>query len=342
MVLRRYLKYLLSIATIICLNFIIIIYVTEFLNLTSLFSISDNTTSTNPTHLLLITPANSCRQFTVSDNHPFFEREYPQLNLPRRLSNLSYENNLHQLHSLRLIVIACARNIESYIDKYRSHIEPILDLFHSSSRILILESDSNDKTVEKLYQLSRTQVYAYAKMSKIYPNRTNRLAFCRNILLDKAHDLKADYIFVTDPDIFAVKISSFLSNFQYNINDWSVMTASTNGLYYDIWALRTLSNSVMNYDVWHRICELINPENNYCYQSATNLIIGIHQKHIPIEYGLIEVRSAFGGAGLYRAKSTYKCKYNGENSTCEHVPFHLCVREKNQARIFINSQFQID
>jgi hypothetical protein len=57
-------------------------------------------------------------------------------------------------------------------------------------------------------------------------------------------------------------------------------------------------------------------------------IFDINQKPIPSEYGLMEVHSAFGGAGLYEA--------------CEHVPFHLCIREKNnQGRIFINFDFQI-
>jgi hypothetical protein len=75
-----------------------------------------------------------CRPFTVSDNRSFFEREYPQSNLPRRLSNSSYESILRQLRSMRLIVVSCARNVERNIDRYRRHIEPIIDLFHSSSR----------------------------------------------------------------------------------------------------------------------------------------------------------------------------------------------------------------
>ncbi|CAF1540048.1 unnamed protein product, partial [Adineta steineri] len=106
-----------------------------------------------------------------------------------------------------------------------SHIELILDLFHSSSRILICESDSNDKTLEKLNEWSRAQVYTYGNMLKTYSERTDRLAFCRNKLLNKAHDLKADYILVTDLDTFSTTVSSFLSNFRYNIDDWSVMTA---------------------------------------------------------------------------------------------------------------------
>ncbi|CAF0928145.1 unnamed protein product [Adineta steineri] len=360
MVLRRRskrlkLKYLIAVTIISFLNLIVIIFVRKYLNYTSLPSTSSTTTSTSSTsithflsetsidstHLLLTSSIIGCRQFPAYNNRSFYEREYPQLNLPQRISNSSYKNILHQLQSLRLIIISCVRNVASKIDKYQKHIEPILDLFHPSSRILIFESDSNDKTVEKLYQWSRAQVYTYGTLLKKYPDTTKRLAYCRNILLDKAHSLKADYILVTDIDIFSTTVSSFLSNFQYNINDWSVMTVSSSGLYHDIWALRTLSNSVMNYDVWNRIENLEKPKHNYCKQSLIKSIIGIHQKHIPIERGLIEVRSAFGGGGLYRANSTYQCKYNSRSSTCEHVPFHLCIRDMNDARIFINSQFQI-
>ncbi|CAF1414528.1 unnamed protein product [Adineta steineri] len=282
-----------------------------------------------------------CRPYILSDNRSFFVREYPQSNLPQRISNSSYQNVLRQLPSLRLVVLGCARNVERDLDKFQSHIEPIIDLFHSSSRILIFESDSKDKTVKKLRQWSRVELYTYSKLIELYPERTDRLAYCRNMLMDKAHLLLPNYIFIVDLDRFSTTVSSFLSNFQYDTNQWSVMTATSHDTYYDIWALRTLSDSVMNYDVWHRVSDLETPLNNYCHASVYDGIVRIHIKRIPIEHGLIEVRSAFNGAGLYKANSTYKCKYDGGGYTCEHVPFHLCIREKNQARIFINPEFQV-
>ncbi|CAF1370292.1 unnamed protein product [Adineta steineri] len=282
-----------------------------------------------------------CRPYILSDNRSFFVREYPQSNLPQRISNASYQNLLRQLPYLRLVVLGCARNVERDLDAFRSHIEPIINLFHSSSRILIFESDSKDKTVKKLRQWSRVELYTYSKLIELYPERTDRLAYCRNMLMDKAHLLLSDYIFIVDLDRFSTTVPSFLSNFQYDTNQWSVMTATSHDTYYDIWALRTLSDSVMNYDVWHRVSDLEAPLNNYCHASVYDGIVRIHIKRIPIEHGLIEVRSAFNGAGLYKVNSTYNCKYDGGGYTCEHVPFHLCIREKNQARIFINPEFQV-
>jgi len=283
----------------------------------------------------------NCLPYTVPDNRSFFEREPPQLNLPRRISYSSDQDLFRYLLSLRLNVLATARNVEANIDNFRKHIEPIVDLFHPSSRILICESDSTDKTVEKLYEWPRAQVYRYGNISKSYPDRSNRIAFCRNKLLNITHRIITDYILVVDLDIFVTSISTFISNFRYDTGDWSVMTATTRGSYYDIWALRTLSDSILNFDVWHRIWDIQRNNNKYCSKSVTDQIIGIHQKAIPIEHDLIEVRSAFNGAGLYKTNVTYGCKYSGANSTCEHVPFHLCIREKNQARIFINPAFVI-
>jgi len=143
---------------------------------------------------------------------------------------------------------------------------------------------------------------------------------------------------ILDVDIFAANVSSFLTNFDYDPDDWSVMTANLIDPYYDIWALRTLSDTVLNYDVWHRVWGMQHI-TNYCQDSLIDNTVRIHQKPFPMKLGVLEVRSAFGGAGLYNMEATTYCNYSGEGHTCEHVLFHLCMREANQAKIFINSRF---
>ena len=279
-----------------------------------------------------------CKPFAVSDTRPFFDREPPQPNLPRRISNSTRHGLLRRLRSLRLILVACAYNVEKDVDKFRKHVEPIVNLFHPTSRIFILESDSTDNTLTKLRQWSRAHVFTYGNLTKTIPYRTERIAYCRNALMQKARELEPDYLLVLDLDIFAANVSSFLTNFDYDTRDWSVMTANLIKDYYDIWALRTLSDTVLNYDVWHRIWAL-QWEKNYCYNSALKYIVQIHQKPYPSDREVLEVRSAFGGAGLYRMDAVNDCSYSGEAFTCEHVPFHTCMKEKNQARIFINPRF---
>jgi hypothetical protein len=120
------------------------------------------------------------------------------------------------------------------------------------------------------------------------------------------------------------------------------MTATEVYGYFDIWALRTLSDSVLNFDVWQRVSEIAKSNVSYCSDTISKQIIDVHQHTIiPIERGLIEVRSAFGGTGLYKANATYGCKYYAKGFTCEHISFNLCIREKNKGRIFINPEFVI-
>ena len=280
-----------------------------------------------------------CLNFTVPDERPFFDREPPQLNLPRLASDVSQRSLLRRLRSLRLAAIACAFNVEKEVNKFRAHVEPIVDLFHPSSRILILESDSTDKTYEKLQQWRRAEVYTYGNLSISIPRRTERIAYCRNQLLDKARAIQPDYMLILDLDIFATNVSSFLSNFNYNTEDWSVMTANLlKTHYYDIWALRTYSETILNFDCWHRVWAL-GFSDRYCIDQVIEKTITIHQKPLAAHRPLLEVRSAFGGAAIYKTEATEGCSYSGDYQTCEHAPFHTCMRERNQARIFINPKF---
>jgi hypothetical protein len=294
------------------------------------------------TTLKVLHKLRKCHLINVTDTRPFFEREPPQLNLPRKTAYSSREHLLRHLRSLRLVTVACARNTEPNIDNFRNHVEPIVDLFHPSSRILIFESDSSDNTLKRFRQWPRADVYSAGNLRNSLPQRTDRISLCRNQLLEKARELKPDYLLVLDADIFSANISSFLTNFDYHIDDWSVMTANLLVKeYYDIWALRTLSETILNYDVYHRIWAMTHFAN-YCTDVMTTKLITIHQKAFPIERGLLEVRSAFDGAGLYKMVATNGYDYSTNHVTCEHVPFHVCMREKNQARIFINPKFSND
>jgi len=286
-------------------------------------------------------PTISCVPYVASDNRSFFERESRPLNPPRRVSYASDDELFRYLRSIRLITLVCARNVEKYVDQFRKHIEPIVDLFHPTSSIHILQSDSTDGTLVKLYQWSRAQIYSRFYIDRSIQLRHNRIAHCRNELLNRARQLTSDYIFFVDFDGFTSNISSFISNFRYHTDDWSVMTASASSSYYDIWALRTLSDEILNFDIWRKVRDLQNIQPKYCPESVVDQIVTLNQKAIPSHYGLIEVRSAFGGAGIYKMSATIGCNYTLNYEGCEHVPFHLCLREKNQARIFINPEFLI-
>jgi len=258
------------------------------------------------------------------------------------------EFKLAFLKNSSLIVAACARNIEGDLFGFRERIENITSLF-GEYHIFIGESDSNDSTLMYLRQWAkendRVTIRTYGNLSHNMTIRPVRIAYCRNNLLDeiRSTDLfrlpKRTFYMVADPDINKrLDQPNFLSNFDYSIDEWGVMTASRYGNYYDIWALR---NDVINYDCW-RIQEntLVNIAT---FGKTYHTHLSAHMKPIPSNHSLIPVDSAFGGAAIYQIKYLNGCRYSGYESfeICEHVPFNLCVTQ-NEGKIFINPKFQND
>lgn len=186
---------------------------------------------------------------------------------------------------------------------------------------------------------------------KILSSGTQRLAYCRNFLLERARaDMPLfDFYLVLDVDVTSsttFTTDNFLSNFLYPASSWAVMTATQTDRYYDIWALRTWPT--MTFDFLQRARQL--SSISIAWPWITERLISIHQKPIPRDHPLIEVESAFGGAGIYAARYlSNECVYDGwinhgwwwYREQCEHVAFNRCVRRKaGNGKLFINPQFQ--
>lgn len=247
-----------------------------------------------------------------------------------------------------LIIAVCIRDAERHLSIFRENIDNITSLF-GDYHIFVGESDSSDETSIFLRQWSEntTQVTikTYGNLSASIPRRSERIAYCRNNLLDEArhHPLsqRSNHTFYMVVDVdrnTRLDQRNFLSNFDYAIPEWGAMTASQRGIYYDIWALR---NDVVNYDCWrmaYNIFVILVTRNR-----AIQRYVLVHQEPIPSNHSLIPVDSAFCGAAIYQMKYIHQCRYSGYDSgeICEHVPFNRCVT-RNGGQIFINPQFQID
>ena len=182
----------------------------------------------------------------------------------------------------------------------------------------------------------------YGNLAATYStNRAHRIAYCRNDLLQIARRNKwittAKFLLVMDIDMNAntvLTVESFLTNFEYDIRDWAVMTASQTKLYYDIWAVRSRT---LDYDCW----KVVDPLQHQ--DIARKIYINVHMKPIPRYFALISVRSAFGGFGIYQTAYLNNCYYEAfderSKQKCEHVSFHDCVI-RNGGQIFINPKFQ--
>jgi hypothetical protein len=232
----------------------------------------------------------------------------------------------------------CARTLGRDIARLRS-------AFGSARAIkfFIVESDSSDRTVDELKRLSQASddvtFLSLGSLSCQMPNRTERLAFCRNHYLaeicSNPRFSLASYVAIADFDGVngGLNEEAVSSCWKAGV-DWDVCTANQKDFYYDVWALR--HSTWCPGDCWEEyraLCDLI--DRNQALE------IAVHSKMLHIEEGAkpIEVDSAFGGLAIYKRAALLVSRYQATRAdgaaVCEHVPFHKAIRRAGY-RIFIN------
>jgi glycosyltransferase involved in cell wall biosynthesis len=268
----------------------------------------------------------------------------------------------------RCVIVGCARNIATQLPKTLEKIEAIRSYwstqYASETAVVLAENGSTDGTKALLaaYQAAqpRTHVLTLDAEANSIQQRTERLAFVRNALLDYVHG-HADYH--TFEYLLAVDLDGTLDDFdpaslnkafQPSMPVWDALFANNDGPYYDIWALR---NSVSGpaFDCWDMYHHL-RSQFNIPHVQARQMCIGQFQVPIQPRRQLIPVESAFGGLGLYRLAATVGCRYDGltrscsvaavgiptnaqrgcRMDTCEHVAFHEAMRARHGAKLFIH------
>lgn len=242
---------------------------------------------------------------------------------------LNYElfTNLDNILS-SVVIVGCARNISSSLDKTIEIIKMIQSCF-KEYHVIIYENDSNDDTLDKLnkWSIEDNKVEIITEKNILGP-RTQRLSHGRNILMKKALTYNSEYVVVIDLDIINHDLTkeSFMSSFRDDI-DWAGMFANQSEIYYDLWALRSIDDW-LNFDCL--LCINKTKDEEYCLKSRF--------KKIPRTDQPIEVNSAFGGLGIYKTKYLTNAEYyGGENNKeeCEHVKFHEEIR-MNKGKLYIN------
>lgn len=247
------------------------------------------------------------------------------------------------LENYNFLIVGIARNCAKSIN---NEIDIINNAFASAKKLnwLIIESDSNDNTVTKLELLKKKYNLRYeslGSLTKLYPLRTNRLAFCRNIYVNQIlhNDLykNIDYVVVADLDGVNTLLTPESVHSCWSLNiEWDACFANQSGPYYDIWALR--------HDLWcpndcfdqEKFLYKLGLDNFWArYVSRFSKMVKINKNNQPIK-----VRSAFGGLGIYKKKLFADNVYVGVNEEgkeiCEHVTFHL-KRLKNRQLYIVPS-----
>ena len=209
----------------------------------------------------------------------------------------------------------------------------------------VVESDSSDDTVKKLEELQGViKNFSYISLGNLsdkYPRRTDRIALCRNVIIDAVATnpqfANIDFIAMADLDGMNALVTPEKIMQCWEVDEpWDVITANQLGEYYDIWGL---SHPFWNpMDCWEQKYQL---ENILGSDIAQNIAVGSKQSPIDPRADLIEVDSAFGGLGIYTREAFLAGRYAGTDDqvggidVADHIPFHRDLRNKGY-RIFIN------
>jgi hypothetical protein len=243
--------------------------------------------------------------------------------------------------------ILLAGPIRNVANSIQSEVETLLASLVEFKEVhcFVVESDSSDNTLKKLEELqSFIKNFSYISVNNLryeYPRRTDRIALCRNIIIDtvssKAQFLDIDYIAMADLDGMnsLVNIEKIAQCWKVD-EPWDVITANQLGEYYDIWAL---SHPYWNpMDCWEQKRQL---EDIFGEDAAQDIAVKCKQSRIDPKADLIEVNSAFGGLGIYTREAFLAGRYAGTDDqaggidVADHIPFHRALRKKGY-RIFIN------
>jgi hypothetical protein len=252
--------------------------------------------------------------------------------------------NCSSINKYKVVMLGCCKDVANYLHKNLMILELLGNQF-LDYRMIIYENDSSDMTRQILME------YKNQKFEFIFENdlkikeRTDRLAYIRNILLKRFYQVQetfqADYMIMIDLDdrIFSGKIINSISScFGFDINQWDVLTGNQSKIYYDVYALRI--PGLIEHDFLQEIFKIKKKTSEKRRKKIIYRVLNRYN-HPPMPPScLVPVTSAFGAIGIYKVSCLHNSTYigmTGKIPICEHVPFHKSICDKG-GKIFINSR----
>jgi len=257
----------------------------------------------------------------------------------------------------KILLVGTVSNVAKTIDKELKIVFKALSIFDSVD-IFLVESDSNDATTISLnntkFSNLNFQFMSFGTLRGKYPNRIERIAFCRNVYVKYIQanykKNKWDYIAVADLDGMNLNLSkkAIKSCFEFNTK-WDGMMANQKFGYYDIYALRAKEWVEEDCFLAMSHARKIKPKPKLFTFSFLNFIIQfIHfdklrqtyiydkMKILKLNSDLIRVQSAFGGFAIYRPYVFVGQYYKTSDLVeSEHVYFHRTGNNRNR-NFYIN------
>lgn len=242
---------------------------------------------------------------------------------------------------MKILIVGVVKDVANVLSEQVAILNNSFKEMGSLSWYLV-ESDSSDSTVDVLENCrSKYDNFEYIALGALkdsLPERTKRLAYCRNKYIEVLEGAKYadfDYVVVADFDAANTLLTSEKISQVFSLkSQWDVLTANQLGPYYDLWALR------------HPLWCPVDCDQTYKFlidlgvHSAKALQVSVLDKMvvIPVTAPLIEVDSAFGGFGIYKKNVLAGHQYHGIDCTgkvvCEHVPLNLSIKKEGH-KIFI-------
>ncbi len=249
-------------------------------------------------------------------------------------------------HRKKIIFAGVCRNCAKFINHIFSQIAMAGELFEDFHYVVV-ESDSKDGTVKKLAKwhskLGKGNLILLGHLEGRYPKRTERIAFARNQYISYIQKNEAlrqfDYICILDFDRVNLlfSLSRLVQVFNKIEFEWDAIFANQLFRYYDIWALR--------HDVWcpeDCLWQVREKPSFLSHRDAYSHFVKSRQINISLRHEPIEVKSAFGGLGLYKRELFKNVRYVGINhqgeEVCEHVTLHEMMNERGEKFFFIHPQ----
>lgn len=275
-----------------------------------------------------------------------------------------------EISNHKIIIVGITRdNLEDLLVTMK-HINYIGNQF-KDYRVILFENDSKDgtKIALDLWAQKDPKVKIISENFNLQKRPSHKfMADIRNKYLYAIKDKEYndfDIVMAIDMDMsYGVDIRGIQDSFS-KIDQWDAICS--NGLtrgskMFDMFAFRNAEFPFTPLK-WHEVCSS-NDETNPWLEKCKNgnkyvqgitykymgfrggwqensrlywmLIVPQGQKIYPIGSNLVPVNSCFGGMAFYKKNIINSCEYNSIDNDCEHVPFHECLKDKNNGRIFMN------
>jgi hypothetical protein len=241
----------------------------------------------------------------------------------------------------KVLIVGTVRNAEKNVvadlNRIIAAFEPYMSVM-----CLVIESDSQDKTLEKLHRYSleekRLNYISLGNIEPVIPDRIDRLRFCRNKYVELIRNdesyISCDLIVVADLDGINKEITQETVKTALNVDiEWDALAANQLAKYYDILALRHPTWSPNNWIEEFSWFRNFLGEHSAKKHALTHRMIKIPQDSPPIE-----VDSAFGGLCIYKRWVFEIADYSRDIPESifeiDHVTFSRKAKSHG-ARIFI-------